>query len=81
MLLCEVNEADLVVNSNEEELETKSNNAIKLVAVDEFEEWRQKPPNILETACFDDEIWKQAAPHDFDSIQMMFNKTNNFFYY
>ena len=38
MLLCEVNEADLVVNSNEE-FETKSNNAIKLVAVDEFEDW------------------------------------------
>ena len=56
MLLCEVNEADLVVSSNEEDFETKSNNAIKLVAVDEFEEWGQKPPNILETACFDDEI-------------------------
>ena len=56
MLLCEVNEADLLAGSNEEDNETKSNNAIKLVAVDEFEEWGQKPPNILETACFDDEI-------------------------
>ena len=55
MLLCEVNEADLLIDSNEEDYETKSNTAVKLLSVDEFEEWPQpKPPNILETACFED---------------------------
>ena len=41
MLLNEVDEADLLIESNDsaENAEKKSNNAVKLLAVDEFEEW------------------------------------------
>ena len=42
MLLNEVDEADLLIETNEDgedKLEKKSNNAVKLLAVDEFEEW------------------------------------------
>ena len=64
MLLNEVDEADLLIESNEsaENAEKKSNNAVKLLSVDEFEEWQK--PVILQTACFDDAVVDEEDAED-----------------